>query len=255
MALNQLVLSILALPLAGGIVTGTLGKNLPKKVVGSIATIAMFAAFALALTVFSSFKGQQIIHLFTILSLDNFSLNASFQLDALSIWMTLIITGVGSLIHLFSMGYMSHDKGYYKFFSYLNLFVFAMLILVLSSNYFLLYFGWEGVAICSYLLISFHYSDEEKGYFNGLAGRKAFVMNRIGDLGLLIGVFMLLAQYGTLEYHELAQKISVEHIYPTTWMAFGITLCLFIGATGKVHKFLCLLGYQMRWRVQHLFLH
>ncbi|NCA21765.1 MAG: NADH-quinone oxidoreductase subunit L, partial [Crocinitomicaceae bacterium] len=160
-------------------------------------------------------------------------LNARLQVDSLSIWMTLIVTGVGSLIHLFSMGYMSHDKGYYKFFTYLNLFIFAMLILVLGSNYFMLFFGWEGVGICSYLLIGFHYSDEQKGMLNGIAARKAFIMNRIGDLGLLIGLFLILAQFGTLEYNELADKILVEGIKPTTWMMFGITICLFIGATGK----------------------
>ncbi|NBX81167.1 MAG: NADH-quinone oxidoreductase subunit L, partial [Flavobacteriales bacterium] len=108
-----------------------------------------------------------------------------------------------------------------------------MLILVLGSNYFMLFFGWEGVGICSYLLIGFHYSDEQKGMLNGIAARKAFIMNRIGDLGLLIGLFLILAQFGTLEYNELADKILVEGIKPTTWMMFGITICLFIGATGK----------------------
>lgn len=233
MSIEQMILTILALPLIGGLITGALGKNLPKKVVGAIATGAIFISFALALVVFFSLKDQHLIHLFTIISFDSFHLNASFQIDSLSIWMTLIITGVGSFIHLFSMGYMHDDKGYYKFFSYLNLFVFSMLILVLSSNYFLLYFGWEGVAICSYLLIGFHYSDQEKGFLNGLAARKAFVMNRIGDLGLWIGLFLLLHQFGTLEYSELANKILNEGVETSTWLMFGITLCLFIGATGK----------------------
>lgn len=233
MAVDQLIVMILALPLLGALINGTIGKNLPKQIVGSIATIVMFAAFGLALMVFNSNHEEKIIHLFSIINLESLTLNARFQVDSLSIWMTLIVTGVGSLIHLFSMGYMSHDKGYYKFFTYLNLFIFAMLILVLGSNYFMLFFGWEGVGICSYLLIGFHYSDEQKGMLNGLAARKAFIMNRIGDLGLLIALFLILMQFGTLEYREVADKLLVENMMPTTWMMFGITLCLFIGATGK----------------------
>lgn len=233
MSVDQLILMILALPLLGALVNGTLGKNMPKQLVGSIATTVMFISFGLALMVFNSNHTEKIIHLFSVVKLDAFNLNASLQVDSLSIWMTLIVTGVGSLIHLFSMGYMSHDKGYYKFFTYLNLFIFAMLILVLGSNYFMLFFGWEGVGICSYLLIGFHYSDEQKGLLNSVAARKAFVMNRIGDLGLLIALFLMLTQFGTLEYSELADKLLVEKIAPSTWMMFGITLCLFIGATGK----------------------
>lgn len=233
MSIEQLVPLIIALPLIGGFINGVLGKKLPKVLVGSIATLAVFSSFFLAVNVFMQMDGAVKINLFTILKLEDFSLNARLLVDNLSIWMVLIITGVGSLIHLFSMGYMSHDEGYYKFFTYLNLFIFAMLILVLGSNYFMLFFGWEGVGICSYLLIGFHYSDAQKGMLNGLAARKAFIMNRIGDLGLLIGLFLLLAQFGTLEYTELADKILIDQIPVSTWMMFGITICLFIGATGK----------------------
>lgn len=233
MTLETIILSILALPLVGALINGTAGKYLPKLIVGSLSTLVVFGAFLLAVMVFFNLHEAQTIQLYTFLNFEDFHLNFSFQLDALSIWMTLIITGVGSLIHLFSMGYMSHDEGYYKFFTYLNIFIFSMLILVLGSNYFMLFFGWEGVGICSYLLIGFHYSDENKGLLNSVAARKAFVMNRIGDLGLLIGLFLILAQFGTLEYTELAQKVLVEDINPSTWMMFGITLCLFIGATGK----------------------
>jgi NADH-quinone oxidoreductase subunit L len=233
MGADKILLTILALPLIGALINGTLGKRMPKAIVGAIATGVMFTAFALALILFGSVHKQQLVHLFSMVSLDGFELNARLQLDSLSIWMTLIVTGVGSLIHLFSMGYMSHDKGYYKFFTYLNLFIFAMLILVLGSNYFMLFFGWEGVGICSYLLIGFHYSDAQKGIANSVAARKAFIMNRIGDLGLLIGLFLILSQFGTLEYSELANKLLIDKIEPTTWMMFGITACLFIGATGK----------------------
>ncbi|MBI1835782.1 MAG: NADH-quinone oxidoreductase subunit L [Flavobacteriia bacterium] len=229
--MEQLVPLILLLPLLGGLINGVLGKKLPKKVVGSLATAVMFIAFGIALNVFFQLHDSVRIDLFTIIRLDSFSLNARFLVDDLSIWMTLIVTGIGSLIHLFSMGYMSHDEGYYKFFTYLNLFIFAMLILILGSNYFMLFFGWEGVGICSYLLIGFHYSDEKKGLLNSIAARKAFVMNRIGDLGLLIGLFLILSTFGTLEYNEVAAKLT--ELSPSNWMLFGITICLFIGATGK----------------------
>ncbi len=231
MKIEQLVPLIILLPLIGGIINGVIGKRLPKMVVGSIATAVMFVSFFLALNVFFQLNEATTINLFTIIRLDDFSLFARLLVDDLSIWMTLIVTGIGSLIHLFSMGYMSHDKGYYKFFTYLNLFIFAMLILILGSNYFMLFFGWEGVGICSYLLIGFHYSDENKGLLNGLAARKAFIMNRIGDLGLLIGLFLLLATFGTLEYTEVAAKLA--ELSPSNWMLFGITFCLFVGATGK----------------------
>lgn len=233
MSIEQLVPLIIALPLIGGVINGVFGKNLPKTIVGSLATIAMFASFGIALMVFFQLHDQVTINLFTVLRLEDISLNARLLVDNLSIWMVLVITGVGSLIHLFSMGYMSHDEGYYKFFTYLNLFVFAMLILVLGSNYFMLFFGWEGVGICSYLLIGFHYSDAQKGMLNGLAARKAFIMNRVGDLGLLVGLFLILANFGTLEYTELYDKIMADSIPTGTMMMFGITICLFIGATGK----------------------
>jgi NADH-quinone oxidoreductase subunit L len=233
MSIEQLIPIIIALPLIAGAINGIYGKNLPKILVGSLATIAVFTSFFLALMVFFQLHEPVKINLFTMLKLENFALNARLLVDNLSIWMVLIITGIGALIHLFSMGYMSHDEGYYKFFTYLNLFIFAMLILVLGSNYFMLFFGWEGVGICSYLLIGFHYSDAQKGMLNGLAARKAFIMNRVGDLGLLIGLFLLLAQFHTLEYTELAAKIAADGIPTDTGMMIAITLCLFIGATGK----------------------
>ncbi len=232
MAIDKLILTILALPLIGALINGTMGKSLPKIVVGSIATGVMFVAFALAVLVFNSNHEATFIHLFKVIHLDDLELNARLQVDGLSTLMLLIVTGVGSLIHLFSMGYMKEDEGYYKFFTYLNLFIFAMLILILGSNYFMLFFGWEGVGICSYLLIGFHYSDKEKGMLNGIAARKAFIMNRIGDLGLLIALFLMLMQFGTLEYNEVGNAILAGDL-PSGWMLFGITLCLFIGATGK----------------------
>lgn len=229
MSVAQLVPLILLLPLVGALINGTIGKKLPKTVVGSIATGVMLMAFALALTVFFQVHEPVEINLFTMIQTDALTLHARLLADNLSVWMTLIVTGVGMLIHLFSMGYMKHDAGYYKFFVYLNLFIFAMLILVLGSNYFMLFFGWEGVGICSYLLIGFWYGD----FKNTLAARKAFIMNRIGDLGLLIGLFLLLNEFGTLEYNELAAAVMADPNGLSTCMYCIITACLFIGATGK----------------------
>jgi NADH-quinone oxidoreductase subunit L len=232
MAKDLTLIFILALPLIGFAINGVFGKKLPKVLVGSLATAAVFLAFLLALTLFNGLEGVQIVRLFEILHYDNFNINASFQIDALSVWMTLIITGIGSLIHLFSMGYMSHDEGYHKFFTYLNLFIFSMLLLVLGSNYFVLFFGWEGVGMCSYLLIGFHYNDAEKGIANSLAARKAFIMNRIGDAGLLLGLFMLIGQFGSLEFLEIGKALQSNPALQGGAMFF-ITLCLFIAATGK----------------------
>ncbi len=232
MPLDLTLIIVLSLPLLGFAVNGIFGKMLSKKLVGSIATIAVFTSFILATTLFVRLDGTQIVKLFNIVDHDNFKINASFQIDALSVWMSLIITGIGSLIHLFSIGYMSNDEGYYKFFSYLNLFIFSMLILVLGSNYFVLFFGWEGVGLCSYLLISFHYNDKHKGVANSLAGRKAFIMNRIGDGGLLLGLFMLLGQFNSLEYLEIGQSLAANTHLGSGAMVF-IALCLFIAATGK----------------------
>ena len=231
MSVSQLLPLIIALPLVGAFINGTLGKKLSKALVGTIATGVMLLSFILAVMTFMQVQhGEAVtVHLFTMLQSNNFSLNASLMADNLSMWMTLIVTGVGTLIHLFSMGYMKHDAGYYKFFVYLNLFIFAMLVLVLGSNYFMLFFGWEGVGICSYLLIGFWYHD----FKNTLAARKAFIMNRIGDLGLLVGLFMILGKFGTLEYTEVANAVLAQGFEISEWIIFGITICLFIGATGK----------------------
>jgi NADH-quinone oxidoreductase subunit L len=231
MSVSQILPLILLLPLIGAFINGTIGKSLSKVVVGTIATGVMAISFVLAVMAFMSVQhGEPVtVHLFTMIKTSGFSLNARLFADNLSLWMTLIVTGVGTLIHLFSMGYMKHDAGYYKFFTYLNLFIFAMLTLVLGSNYFMLFFGWEGVGICSYLLIGFWYQD----FKNTLAARKAFIMNRIGDLGLLIGLFLILGKFGTLEYAEVAKAVMAEGFEISEYLIFGITICLFIGATGK----------------------
>src|ERR1700694_5054042 len=146
-----------------------------------------------------------------------------FQLDRLSGALTLVVTGVGFLIHVYSVGYMDDDPGYWRYFAYLNLFIAAMLTLVLGDNLVAMFVGWAGVGLCSYLLIGFWYTDEEKAY----AGRKAFIVNRIGDFGFLIGIFVLYNQTGTVNITQL------NSVALPLGVASVAALCLFIGATGK----------------------
>ena len=164
-----------------------------------------------------------------------FSADWGFLLDPLSSVMILVVTGIGFLIHVYSTGYMAHDNGYYRFFGYLNLFVFFMLMLVLANNYALLFVGWEGVGLCSYLLIGFYFHKKSAGD----AGKKAFIVNRVGDAGFVIGMLLIMSILGTLRFTDVNAAIHAGGFTPET--GFGIlsitTLCLFIGATGKSAQF------------------
>ena len=152
-----------------------------------------------------------------------------FQLDPLSAVMILVVTGVGFLIHVYATGYMSEDPGYYRFFCYLNLFMFAMLTLVLANNFVLMFVGWEGVGLCSYLLIGF-YMDRKSA---GDAGKKAFIVNRIGDAGFLLGIMLIFAHFGSLRYDAVFEQASALPVDTGYGFLFWATLCLFVGATGK----------------------
>lgn len=174
---------------------------------------------------FNSESQPVIVKAFEWFRVNGVQINFGFQIDQLSLMMVMIITGIGSLIHLYSIGYMSHDKGFYKFFTYLNLFIFSMLLLVMGSNYLILFIGWEGVGLCSYLLIGFWYTNEEYGK----AARKAFIMNRIGDLALLIGIFMIASQTNAVDYLSVAENASKFELDGT--VIIFITASLFIGAT------------------------
>lgn len=224
---DKLVL-IPLLPLIGFLINGIFGKNLPKSVVGLIATATVLISFILSGMAFFEVResGKAITQtVYTWLQVGELKFNIGFLADQLSTQMMLIITGIGSLIHLYSIGYMHEDEGFYKFFAYLNLFVFSMLLLVMGSSYMLMFFGWEGVGLCSYLLIGFWYHNPEYGK----AARKAFIMNRIGDLGLMLGLFFIIQQTGSLEYSEVFAKISQ---IPSDKLAL-ITILLFVGAMGK----------------------
>ncbi|WBV51930.1 NADH-quinone oxidoreductase subunit L [Chryseobacterium gambrini] len=228
--MENLVYAIILLPLLGFLINGLFGKNLPKIVVGSLATIMVFASFCIAVSIFMNFDSESqpvIVKAFEWFRVNGVQINFGFQIDQLSLMMVMIITGIGSLIHLYSIGYMSHDKGFYKFFTYLNLFIFSMLLLVMGSNYLILFIGWEGVGLCSYLLIGFWYTNEEYGK----AARKAFIMNRIGDLALLIGIFMLASQTNAVDYLTIKENAGKFELDGT--VIIFITTSLFIGATGK----------------------
>src|SRR5689334_6034018 len=192
----------------------------------------MVIAFGLALAIFGAMGGEAshapyINTLFSWMPVGELQLNAALQVDALSMVMVLVITGVGMLIHIFSVGYMQDDPGYPRYFAYLNLFVFFMLVLVLGSSYPILFIGWEGVGLCSYLLIGFWFSEKA----NADAGKKAFIVNRIGDFGFLIAMFLIFGNLGTLDFGAVNEAAS--------GLGFGspvvtaICLFLFLGCAGK----------------------
>ncbi len=219
------------MPLAGFLING-LGRNvLPGRTAGYIGSLVILAAFAISCGIFIELNGSEtksyLIPLFDWIQVGQLSIPFSFQIDPLSSFMLLIITGIGFLIHLYSTGYMFGDAGFAKFFSYLNLFVFFMLLLVLGSNYIVLFIGWEGVGLCSYLLIGFWFTNESYAS----AAKKAFIMNRIGDLGFLIAVFVIFQTFGSLQFSEVFAKAAAGGISGTTLTL--ITLLLFVGATGK----------------------
>src|SRR5580658_1128956 len=162
-------------------------------------------------------------------SLARFTAEFGYMLDPLNSVMVLVVTGVGFLIHVYSIGYMGHESGFYRFFGYLNLFMFNMLTLVLASNYVLLFVGWEGVGLCSYLLIGFYFHKKSASD----AGKKAFVVNRIGDAAFIIGMFYIFATFGTVNFHQVTEMAREGHLGYGTFIATMITMLLFIGATGK----------------------
>ncbi len=216
------------LPLAGFVINGIGRNTLSKGVIGFIGNLLVLISFGLSVGAFIQIKttGQPInVDLFTWFSVGALKVNFAFLVDQLSSIMLLIITGVGFLIHLYSVGYMHDDEGFGKFFAYLNLFVFFMLLLVLGSNYLVMFIGWEGVGLCSYLLIGFWYTNPNYAE----AAKKAFIMNRIGDLGFLIGIFVIFHTFDSITYAEVFKRAAYVHDAPFVL----ITLLLFVGAVGK----------------------
>ncbi|WP_138430204.1 NADH-quinone oxidoreductase subunit L [Fodinibius saliphilus] len=224
---------IILFPLLGFLINGLLGlysdsfRN-KKGLIGAISNLAVFIPFAIAVYFFVNMgQGSEPIfaELFTWIEVGSFSVDIAYQLDQLSVMMALVVTGVGFLIHLYSIGYMWHDEGYWKFFAYLNLFIFAMLNLVLADNMLLLFLGWEGVGLCSYLLIGFWYTDMA----NSAAGSKAFWYNRVGDFAFLIAMFLTFQHVGSLDFDVVLANLESIPADDTFW----IGLLMLIGATGK----------------------
>ncbi|MCP2026602.1 NADH-quinone oxidoreductase subunit L [Flavobacterium sp. HSC-32F16] len=230
---TNLALVLVLAPFLGFLINVFFGKSLGKTVSGFIGTAAVVISFIVTLVLFnqitSTGKGIEVT-LFDWIQISNVKINLGFLLDQLSVLWLLFVTGIGSLIHLYSISYMHDDENMHKFFSYLNLFVFFMITLVIGSNLLVLFIGWEGVGLCSYLLIGFWHKNQD---YND-AAKKAFIMNRIGDLGLLIGMFVLAFTFKTLDYTELKEIILHIKIDPQVAMYLSIAaLCLFIGACGK----------------------
>ena len=218
-------------PLIGFLINGTIGRNLPKTFVSLIGSLSILASFLVVVTVFLHLpEAATEVQIFDFINLGHNQLKIpfAFLVDQLSVLMMLVITGVGFLIHIYSAGYMHDDDGFYRFFAYLNLFIFFMLLLVLGSNYVIMFIGWEGVGLCSYLLIGFWFKNQD---YND-AAKKAFIMNRIGDLGFLLGVFLIIYTFGTVSYSEVFAKASLLTEFNSP-VIIAITLLLFIGATGK----------------------
>jgi NADH-quinone oxidoreductase subunit L len=232
------VLSLIPLlPFLGFVANASLGRRLPKSISGGVACLVMLASFAVSvievLRLIRMDPGAREITetVYTWIASGDFVVNASFRLDQLSAVMILVITGIGSLIHIYSTAYMHEetDSEYARYFSYLNLFVFFMLLLVLGSNVLMMFVGWEGVGLCSYLLIGYYYVKKSASD----AANKAFIVNRIGDYAFILGSLLLVVTLGTFDFKEIAAeaaKMSPEATFGTLSL---ITLLLFIGATGK----------------------
>jgi NADH-quinone oxidoreductase subunit L len=232
--MTDLVWLIPSLPLIGFLVNGLLGRRFSEKTIGWIGTLSVGASFLVALSIFVQLIGmdpaarsvQKIVY--TWMLSGELNVPIGFLVDPLSMIMMLVVSGVGCIIHAYSIGYMHGEIGFRRYFAYLNLFVFNMLILVSANNFLLMFVGWEGVGLCSYLLIGYYY--EKKSASD--AGKKAFVVNRVGDFGFLIGMFLIFMTFGTFNYLDVFSAAQ-ERLSQGGLMVTLITLLLFVGATGK----------------------
>ena len=235
---RTLVIVLLISPLFGFLINGLFGKFLKgnEKLSGGIGALAVLVSFICAIVAFAGVQGGAVLEgesgvLYEWIAGEGFTFNIGFHVDALTTVMLLVITGVGFLIHVYSIGYMHGDAGYTRYFAYLNLFVFAMLVLVLGNNYLMMFVGWEGVGLCSYLLIGFWYEKQSATD----AGKKAFIVNRIGDFGFLLGMFTLFAAFGTLDFAAIfgaAEANNFQQVFGGITLVIA-TLLLFVGAVGK----------------------
>lgn len=229
--MSKLVYLVPLFPLIGFLINGLARKSLSKSLSGVIGSGVVLAAFVVSVVLFFDVKAGHtgVVRLFDFISIDTLQVPFAFQVDQLSAIFMLIITGVGFLIHVYSIAYMHEENAtqFARYFSYLNLFVFSMLLLVLGANYLIMFIGWEGVGLCSYLLIGYWFKNSDYS----TAGRKAFVMNRIGDFGFLLAAFWMIQHFGSLNFDVVLEKGSKMALNDTVLV--GITLLLFLGAVGK----------------------
>jgi NADH-quinone oxidoreductase subunit L len=236
--MRELIYLTVVLPLVGFLINGIFGSRIKnEKLIGIIGSGAIGLSFIIVLgALFETLslpvdQRQIIVTQFRWLHVGNLNVSFAYQLDQLSLVMALIVTGVGFIIHIYSIGYMHGDKSFWRFFAYLNLFIFAMMNLILADNFVLLFLGWEGVGLCSYLLIGFWYDRKFEKSTTSDAGKKAFIVNRIGDFGFLLGMFLIYMTFGSLNFNEVFSR-AVSFDVSTATFGF-IALFLFIGATGK----------------------
>lgn len=236
--MRELIYLTVLLPLAGFLFNGIFGSRIKnEKIIGIIASSTIGLSFLITVGAFFETLGlpveqrQKIVNLFSWLTTGNLNVSFAYQVDQLSLVMAMVVTGVGFLIHVYSIGYMHGDKSFWRFFTYLNLFIFAMMNLILADNFVLLFLGWEGVGLCSYLLIGFWYDKKFEKSTTSDAAKKAFVVNRIGDFGFLLGMFLIYMTFGSLNFNDVFSRAVSFNVSTTT---FGfIAIFLFIGATGK----------------------
>ena len=229
---SQQLWLIPALPLIGAAINGLLNRRLSKLMVTGVAVGSVVLSFLWVLKTLSalgSMDQAHTEHLFTWFTSGAMNVGVDFAVDRLTAVMLLIVTGVGSLIHIYATGYMSHDEGYARFFAYLNLFMFFMLVLILGANFLVMFVGWEGVGLCSYLLIGFYFKEK----WAGDAGNKAFIVNRVGDFGFALAMFLIFIQFGTLDFAAVFGKVAPMPVETGGGVLTLIALLLFVGACGK----------------------
>jgi NADH-quinone oxidoreductase subunit L len=220
------------LPFLGFLVNGLFGKRIPKALINVIAVGSVALSFlwvVKTLLGLGEIETKYVEHYFTWIQSGMLNIGVDFAVDRLTAIMLMVVTGVGLLIHIYAVGYMEHEGGYYRFFAYLNLFMFFMLILVLAQNYLLLFVGWEGVGLCSYLLVGFYLTEQ----FATTAGNKAFIVNRIGDFGFSLAIFLIVRQFGSLDFTKVFDAARGMPAEASLGILTTITLLLLVGATGK----------------------
>jgi len=221
------------LPFAGFLINGTLGRKLPRPAVGAVALLFTAVPAVLVAWLWSTMQSAGELSMEVVgrpwIQITGFQVDFAFAVDHLTLLMLGVVTGVGFLIHIYSVGYMAHEEGYWRFFAYLNLFMFFMSVLVLAANFLLLFVGWEGVGLASYLLIGFYFRKNSAAN----AGKKAFVVNRIGDFGFLLAMFLLIAHFGSLSFHQVFATIGQHPEWQGARFLTAIALLLVLGAAGK----------------------